>query len=106
MHRHHFRKLPAGLLDTWSTIRNRIAETGALNLCHEENYEYITPFARTDPLSRFPLTLCPKLWNNLPNPLKNIGNINSFNASLKEHLLENLNTVCSRLFCPACSIEN
>jgi hypothetical protein len=104
MHRHHFRKLPAGLLDTWSTIRNRINETGALNLRHEENY--ITPFARTDHLSRFPLTLCPKLWNNLPNPLKNICNINSFNDNLKDHLLENLNTICSRLFCPACSAEN
>jgi hypothetical protein len=101
MHRFHYNKLPAGLNHTWSTLCNRLDSAGAPHLHHKANY--LIPFARTDHVTRFPLTQAPKLWNELPSAIRNISNSNTFNQALKEHLRDTLTTTCTRLFCPACS---
>jgi hypothetical protein len=101
MHRFHYKKLPVGLSHTWSTLQNRLDGAGAPHLRHEA--DYLIPFARTDHVSRFPLTQAPKLWNDLPPEIKNISNSNTFNIALKKYLLNTLTTTCTRLFCPACS---
>jgi hypothetical protein len=33
MHHHHYMKLPVGLSNTWTTIRSRLDNPGAPNLC-------------------------------------------------------------------------
>jgi hypothetical protein len=104
VHRHHHNKLPQGLWNMWRTVRSRLDIADARTLRNEG--DYICPFVRTDQLLRFPYALAPKFWNDLPLDLKNISNFNTFQANLKTHLLSNLTTNCTRLFCHACSEIN
>jgi hypothetical protein len=80
MHRFHYNELPVGLNHIWSTLRSRLDVAGAPHLRHEA--DYLIPFARTDHVSKFPLTQAPKLWNDLPSDIKNISNSNTFNLAL------------------------
>jgi hypothetical protein len=104
MLRHHNKKLPEGLSNTWVTIRSRLDSAGAPNLRSEDNYQ--VPFARTNHILRFPLICVPQSWNELPSHIKCINNFKSFSSNVKKHLLQNLPATCNRLFCPACSDIN
>jgi hypothetical protein len=89
---------------TWRTNRERFEAFGVHALKNEDDFQ--VPFARTNQLQKFPIVQIPSLWNNLPHELKSIQSSYGFSISLKNALLNNLpdNPICTRLFCPVCSI--
>jgi hypothetical protein len=104
MHNFVCLRLPASFAMTWRTNRERFEAFGVHALRNEDDFQ--VPFARTNQLQKFPIVQIPTLWNNLPQELKSIQSSYGFSNSLKNALLNNLpdNPICTRLFCPVCSI--
>jgi hypothetical protein len=104
MHSFIYSHLPTSFAMTWRSNRERFEAIGAHALRNEDDFQI--PFARTNQLQKFPLVQIPTLWNNLPQELKTIQSSYSFSNSVKKTLLNNLpdNPVCTRRFCPVCSM--
>jgi len=102
---HHFTQgfLPEIFNETW--ITNRIVHDGQSEIELRNEDDFHIPFARTNLISIQPLIAFPKMWDSFPEGrIKFIRNKLEFNKELKEHFLNNLNSiiVCNRLFCPSC----
>jgi hypothetical protein len=104
MHQFICSLLPASFASTWRANRERYAAAGVNFLRNEDDFQ--VPFARTNHLQKFPLIQIPTLWNNLPHEIKIIRNTFAFINSVKKLIFSNIpdNPVCTRLFCPVCSL--
>jgi hypothetical protein len=96
MYRHYNKILPVDLQHTWSTIQERGRRLGAPTLRNEA--DFFIPPARTDHLARCPLSMCPRLWNSLPNELKSLNSYSMFCSQLKDRFINDLPSNCTRLF--------
>ena len=108
-HSYFYNTIPPSFSSSWHTIiehRHLIGlnnpDFNILNLRNNDDF-YIPP-VRTTFLTRFPLFNLPKLWNLLPQNLKEVASGKSFSFLLKKHSISLLNDipVCNRLLCPAC----
>jgi len=99
---------PSALIGIWPT---NLVYRQLNNLYNRElrnDGDLHVPFSRTAQISRFPLISLPTLWNTLPPELSIIRNKIEFKNKIKLYLMDQLpdETICSRLFCPACNIPN
>jgi len=101
--------LPISFKDTWLKNRDRRQQdTGQEDFQELRNdNDFFVPFARTDQISRFPLSNLPKIWNTLPDNLTIIRNRLEFLLELKSYFLNLMsdNIVCDRLLCPVCHLN-
>jgi len=108
-HSYFYNTIPPSFSSSWLTVTEHRHLIGLNNpdliiLNLRNNNDLYIPPVRTTFLSRFPVFNLPKLWNLLPQILKEVASGKSFSFLLKKHSISLLNEipVCNRLLCPAC----
>ena len=69
--------------------------------------EFDIPRAQTSLAGRLPLCTLPSTWNYFEDPelIKNIDLRLDFKSMLKNHIIEKVLTICTRLLCPMCHLK-
>lgn len=94
-------KLPTSFQGQWSRNNERIIGPSLRNAL-----EFNIPTPRLTSIENFPNFALPRLWNRLllESTLSSEMPKRLFNKTLKNYLLNNLNTTCTRLLCPNCHL--
>ena len=82
---------------------NRLIGKNLLQL--RNSNDFVVPYSRIAQTQKLPYCNLPDLWNKFPNvDIKDLETPLTFDENLKHYYLEalNENTLCNRLFCPAC----
>ena len=101
-----YNTLPSEFTGTWNSVIEQRALTGDNQLLYNlrNNNDMFVPPARTQFVARFPFYNLPKIWNSLPQNLRDIPSKSLFAIKLKKFYLDKLKDkpTCNRLLCPAC----
>ena len=102
MHSVRYNESPS-ISNDYFIVRNVIS----YNLRRETNF--IIPFSRSTALNRHPIIEFTKIWNNLPEDIKNISDKQTFLISITKHLFSYFheNTYnCTIKNCKICNFES
>ena len=74
----------------WKFHNNYLPQTLLSNFRYNSRNQITKSFSRLESLKRFSLFTAPKVWNELPQSIKEKSTLKSFTVNIKKHYLDNL----------------